>query len=73
MSIVFIPPDRNMAQTYRQILSAVPDKITFSFNTSKQSPSETLKNGLLVAVYATMRLYYLSIPQGPKERQTRKK
>jgi propionate catabolism operon transcriptional regulator len=27
MSIVFIAPDRNMAQTYRQILSAVPDKI----------------------------------------------
>jgi PAS domain S-box-containing protein len=27
MSIVFIAPDRNMARTYRQILSAVPDKI----------------------------------------------
>jgi PAS domain S-box-containing protein len=27
MSIVFIAPDPNMAQTYRQILSAVPDKI----------------------------------------------
>jgi hypothetical protein len=27
MSIVFIAPDRNMAQVYRQILSAVPDKI----------------------------------------------
>jgi PAS domain S-box-containing protein len=27
MSIVFIAPDRNMAQAYRQILSAVPEKI----------------------------------------------
>ena len=27
MSIVFIAPDRTMAEDYRQILSAVPDKI----------------------------------------------